>query len=156
MTRHPPVPRKHVFPLHFLSNMTIVSLSFKNVMYSTKNSYEKMKIFKHLGSLLRNQYSIHEEIKCSLKAWNLCYYLVEALLSSRRPSKNLKRRIYKRIILPVVLYVYGTWSLTSWKERRLRVFVNRSLRQIFEPKENENGEWGRLHNGELHSFYQGN
>ena len=36
------------------------------------NSYEKMKTFKFLGSLLRNQNSIHKEIKCRLKAGNSC------------------------------------------------------------------------------------
>ena len=46
------------------------------------NSYEKMKTFKYLGSLLTNQNSIHEEIKCRLKAGNSCYYSVQTLLSS--------------------------------------------------------------------------
>ena len=39
------------------------------------------------------------------------------------------------------------------EKRRLRVFVNRMLRQIFGPKEDANGEWRRLHNEELHSLY---
>ena len=67
------------------------------------NSYEKVKTFKYLGSLLTNQNSIQEEIKCRLKAGNLCYYSVQTLLSSRLLSKNLKIKIYKTIILPVAL-----------------------------------------------------
>ena len=47
------------------------------------NSYEKVKTFKYLGSLLTNQNSIQDEIKCRLKAGNSCYYLVQTLLSSR-------------------------------------------------------------------------
>ena len=43
------------------------------------NSYEKMKIFKYLGSLLSNQNSIQEEIKCRLKEGNICYYSVQTL-----------------------------------------------------------------------------
>jgi hypothetical protein len=43
-------------------------------------------------------------------------------------------KIYKIIILPVVLYGCGTWSLTLREEHRLRVFVNRALRGIFGPK----------------------
>ena len=54
------------------------------------NSYEKVKTFKYLGSLVTNQNSIHEEIKCRLKAGNSCYYSVQTLLSSRFLSKNLK------------------------------------------------------------------
>ena len=69
-------------------------------------------------------------------------------------SKNLKIKIYKTIVLPVVLYGCGTWSLTLREECRLRVFENRILRQIFGPKRDENGEWRRLHNEELHSLYR--
>ena len=70
-------------------------------------------------------------------------------------SKCLKIKIYKTIILPVVLYGRETWSLTLREECRLRVFENRILRRIFGPKRDENGErkeWRRLHNEELHSF----
>jgi hypothetical protein len=52
-------------------------------------------------------------------------------------SKNLKIRIYKTIILPVVLYGCETWSLTLREEHRLRVFENRVLRRIFGPKRDE-------------------
>ena len=66
----------------------------------------------------------------------------------------MKIKIYKTIILPVVLYGYETWSLTLREESRLRVFENRFLRRIFGPKRDENGEWRRLHNDELHSLYR--
>jgi hypothetical protein len=56
------------------------------------------------------------------------------LLSSRLLSKNVNVRIYKTIILPVVLYGCGTWSLTVRAEHKLRVFENRVLRRIFRPK----------------------
>ena len=69
-----------------------------------------MRTFKYLGSLLTNQNSIHDEIKCRLKAGNSCYYSVQTLLSSRLLSKNLKIKIYKTIIMPVVLHGCETWS----------------------------------------------
>ena len=62
-------------------------------------------------------------------------------------------KIYKAIILPVLLYDCETWPLTLKEEYRLRVFENRILRQIFGPKMDENGEWRRLHNEELRSLY---
>ena len=68
-------------------------------------------------------------------------------------SKNLKIKIYKTIILPVVLYGCETWSLTLREEFGLRVFENRILRRIFGPKKDENGEWRRLRNEELLSLY---
>jgi hypothetical protein len=56
--------------------------------------------------------------------------------------------------LPVVLYGYETWSLTLREKRRLRVFENRVLRRIFEPKRDEvTGEWRKLHNEELNNLY---
>jgi len=65
-------------------------------------------------------------------------------------SKNLKIKIYRTIILTVVLYGCETWSLTLREERRLRVFDNRVLRRIFWPKRDEvTGEWRKLHSEEL-------
>jgi hypothetical protein len=75
-------------------------------------------------------------------------------LSSRLLSRNIKVKIYKTIILPVVLYGCETWSLTLREEHRLRVFENRVLRGIFGPKRDEvMGEWRKLHNEELHNLY---
>jgi hypothetical protein len=66
----------------------------------------------------------------------------------------VKIKIYKTIILPVVLYGCETLSLTFWEEHRSRVFENRVLRRIFGPKRNEvTGGWRKLHNEELHGLY---
>ena len=72
--------------------------------------------------------------KSRLKLGNACYHSVQKLLSSSLLSKNLKIKIYRTIILPVVLYGCKTWSLTLREEHRLRVFENRVLRGIFGPK----------------------
>jgi hypothetical protein len=72
-------------------------------------------------------------------------------LSSRLLSRNVKVKIHKTIILPVVLYGCETWSLMLREEHRLRVFENRVLRRIFGPKRDEvTGEWRKLHSEELH------
>ncbi|KAJ4435558.1 hypothetical protein ANN_18174 [Periplaneta americana] len=85
---------------------------------------------------------------------NACYYSVEQLLSSSLLSKNLKVRIYKTVILPVLLYGCETWTLTLREELRLRVFENKVLRKIFGAKRDEvTGEWRKLHNTELHALY---
>jgi hypothetical protein len=68
-------------------------------------------------------------------------------------SRNLKAKIYKTLILPVVLYGCETWSITLSVEHRLRVFENSVLR-IFGPKRDEvTGDWRKLHNGKLHNLY---
>ena len=75
-------------------------------------------------------------------------------MSSRLLSKNLKIKIYRTIILPVVLYGCETWSLTLREERRLRVFENRVLRKVFGPKRDEvTGEWKKLHREEVNDLY---
>ena len=84
----------------------------------------------------------------------LLYYSVQTLLSSRLLSKSLKIKIYKTIIMPVVLYGSETWSLTLRQECRLRVFENRNLRRISWPKIGANEDRRRLHNEELHSLYR--
>ena len=93
--------------------------------------------FKYLGMMLTDQNSIQEEIKSRLKLGNACSYSVQNLLSSRLLAKNLKIKIYRTIILPVVLYGCETWSLTLREERRLRVFENSVLRRVFGPKRDE-------------------
>jgi hypothetical protein len=71
-------------------------------------------------------------------------------------SESVKIKIYRTIILPVVLYGFESWSLTLREECRLRVFENRVLRRIFGPKRNEvTGEWRRLHNKELYAYHSG-
>ena len=62
---------------------------------------------------------------------------MQNLLSSRLLSKNLEIKIYRTIILPVVLYGCETWLLTLREERKLRVFENRVLRTMFGPKRDE-------------------
>jgi hypothetical protein len=67
---------------------------------------------------------------------------------------NVKVKIYKTIILPVVLLGSETWSLTLREEQRLRMFENMVLRKIFGPKRDDvTGEWRKLHNKELHNLY---
>jgi hypothetical protein len=111
--------------------------------------------FKYLGSTLTDQKCIHEEIRSRLNSGNACYHAVQNILSPRLVSRNVKIKIYKTIILPLVfLYGFETLSLTLREEHRLRVFENRVLRRIFGPKRDEvTGGWRKLHNEELHGLY---
>jgi hypothetical protein len=66
----------------------------------------------------------------------------------------VKFKIYRAIILPIVLYGCKTWSLTLGKGHGLMVLENRVLRRIFGPKRDEvRGGWRKLHNEELHNLY---
>ena len=71
------------------------------------SSIERVEEIKYLGTALTDQNSIQEEIKSRLKLGNACYYSVQNHLSSRLLSKNLKIKIYRTIILPVVFFCMG-------------------------------------------------
>ena len=58
-------------------------------------------------------------------------------LSSSLLSENIKIKIYRTIILPVVVYGCETWSLTLREESRLRVFEDRVLRRMFGRRSDE-------------------
>jgi len=121
-----------------------------HIMKNDNRSIERVEVFKYLGTTLTNKNSIQEEIKSRLKLGNACYFSVQNLLSCSLLPQKLKIKIYRTIILPVVLYGCETWSLALREKRRLRVFENRVLRRVFGPKRDEvTGEWRKLHNDEL-------
>ena len=109
----------------------------KHCVRIDNNTFERVEEFKYLGTTLTHQNSIPEEIKSRWRLGNACYHSVQNLLSSRLLSKNLKIKIYRTIILPVVLYGCETWSLTLREERKLRMFENMVLRRIFRPRRDE-------------------
>jgi hypothetical protein len=94
-------------------------------------SSERVDEFKYLGTTSTNQTYLQEEIKSRLKSGNAFCHSVQNLLSSSLLSRNLKNKIYRTIILPIVLYGCETWSLTLREQYRLRGPENRLVRRIF-------------------------
>jgi len=75
-----------------------------NNLMIDKSSFGRMEELKYLGTTSTNQYCIQENIKSRLKSGNACCHSVQNLLSFSLLSKNLKMKIYRTMILPVVFY----------------------------------------------------
>jgi hypothetical protein len=86
--------------------------------------------FRHLRMKVTNQNLICGENEGKLNVGNGCYHSVENMLSSGLLSKNVKIKVYKTVVLPLVLCGCET-SLTLRKSHGLQVFENRVLRRIF-------------------------
>jgi hypothetical protein len=92
--------------------------------------------FKYLGTTVTSENYTDEETASRLNSGNACYHSVQKFLSSRLLSKNLKMKIYKTIILRVVLYGCETWSLILRENLRVRM-SEKVLRRISEPQRAE-------------------
>jgi hypothetical protein len=115
--------------------------------------FENVTQFTYLGTTITNENLIQEEIKRRSNSGSDCYHSVQNLLFFCLLSKNIKVRICKTRILPVVLCGCETWSLILREEHRLMVFENRVLRRIFGPKgDEETGDWRKLHNEDFLIF----
>jgi hypothetical protein len=101
------------------------------VIRIAKRCLEIVTQFRYLGTTVTDQNLIQEKIKRRLNLDNACYHSVQNRLSSSLLYKDIETRIYRTIILPVVLYWCETWSLTLREEHRLSVFENRLPRRIF-------------------------
>jgi hypothetical protein len=87
-------------------------IGLKHGIKIANRSFEEVAKLKYLGTTLTDQNCMREEIKSRLNSGNASYHSVQSLLSSCLLSRNLRVKIYKTIVLPVVLYGFETWSLT--------------------------------------------
>jgi hypothetical protein len=104
-------------------------------------SFERVGQFRYVGTDLMNQNSIREKIKSRLKSSSLL-------------SKETKIKLYRTIILPILLHGCETWSLALREECRLRALENEVLRRVFGLRSDVvTGEGRKLHNEELNDLF---
>jgi hypothetical protein len=119
-----------------------------NNIKSDNSSFKRVKEFKYFGATLTYKNSIQKEIESRLSSENAESFVFQLL------SKNLKIKIYRTIILPIVLCGCETWFLSLREECRLRVCGNRLQMRMFGSKRDEvTWEWRKLHNEVLHGLY---
>jgi hypothetical protein len=109
----------------------------RDIFTVPNSSCENVAQIKYLETTVTDQSLIQEKVKRGLNSGNACYNSVQNLLSSRLLHKNIQIKIYRTIILPVVLYGCEIWPLILREEHRLRLFENRLLRRIFGSKMDE-------------------
>jgi hypothetical protein len=122
-------------------------------MKDGNKSCEVMAKFKYLGTK-KLELCSRINLSADCNSENDCHYLIQNSLSSCSLSQNTKTKLYRTVILPVVLYWCETWSLTLKKCHRLSVLKNRALKKTFDAKREEGrGDWRRLHKKELLDIY---
>ena len=114
-------------------------------LMTNEGNFEEVAEFKYLGKIITKRNEMHKELK--QEAQLLCITGTFVIPTSLK--------LYRTVILPVILYRCETWTLTLKEEKMLQVFENKVLRKIFVPKrDDQTGAWRRLHNGELHNLYE--
>jgi len=84
-----------------------------------------------LGEYVTSKNEVTEEIKGRLASGNACFYSVQRLLTSRLLSRRLELKIYRAVILLVILYGCEMWNRTLANEHKLRVLENEILRKLY-------------------------
>jgi hypothetical protein len=94
-----------------------------------------------------------EEIKGRIKQGNITFYANKNLLGNKLLTRKAKIKLYKLVILPVVIYGCETWMMNEVEEEKLRIFERKVLHKIFGPIQRENGAWTIRTNEEVYNLY---
>jgi hypothetical protein len=105
--------------------------------------YQEVTDFKYLGSIITSGNNHERDIKARMAAGNRCYYALSKIMKSREISKSTKLKIYRTLIIPIVMYGCEGWTMSKHMEEALRVWKRNILRRVYGPKRDTNG-W-RIH-----------
>lgn len=117
------------------------------------HAFERVNEFKYLGTIINDQNKLRAEINTRIKSANKCFFALKKQFRSKFISRKTKLRVYKTLILPVLLYGSETWTLNLDIQRSLETFERKILRTIFGPVQ-EHGCWRTRYNFELYRLYK--
>ena len=117
------------------------------------HSFEKVKEFKYLGTIINDKNILRAEIGNRIKMANKCFFGLKRQLRSNLINRKTKLKLYKTLILPVLLYGSETWTLNQDIQRPLETFERKILRTIFGAIQ-EKGCWRTRYNFELYRLYK--
>jgi hypothetical protein len=117
-----------------------------------ESNYEKCKSFKYLGTLVTTDNKTNEEIKARIAAGKRSYFALLRVFKAHSLSRNLKIKVYRSVVKPVVTYGSETWTLTVADEELLRRWERKILRKIYGAV-NDNGQWRIRENEEIKALY---
>ncbi|XP_061715485.1 uncharacterized protein LOC133523771 [Cydia pomonella] len=101
--------------------------------------YKGVAKFRYLGCTVTDTNTREEEIDIRVQNALRCSAALHKVLVSKLLSKNIKIRIYKTVIRPILMYGCETWTLTLKEENKLLVTERRILRKILGPVRREDG-----------------
>ena len=118
-------------------------------------SYEEVRNFRYLGSMVSRNNDIQIEIKEKLATGNRCLRSLNKIIQSRYISKKVKIRIYKTIIKPAVVYGSESWTISERVASMLATWERKILRKIYGPTKDK-GTWRIRTNQEIYDLYKDN
>lgn len=124
---------------------------FDNIRIGTL-SFESVQDFTYLGSSVNSDNNTTQEIKRRIMIANRTLFGLGRVLRSKFVRHSTKLKIYKTLIIPVLMYGAETWTLTEADKTLLNVFERKVLRMIFGPV-HIGDEWRIRLNNELYSLF---
>jgi len=122
-----------------------------NIMVGNK-SFERVEQSRYLGTTITNKFAFRKKLRVDWMQGMLAI-IGRRIFCLLVCYPSIKIKIFRAVILPVVLYGCESWALTLREARRLRMFENKVVRKIFGPKKDEvTAEWRRLHKEEFYDL----
>ena len=92
--------------------------------------FENVEAFKYLGSFVSLQHGDLKEISVKLAEGRQQFASFQKVWKSKQLSIPLKCKLYRALVLSVVLYSSETWTMNKSTQRKLESFHTSCLRRI--------------------------